>query len=67
MAEIKLEYKNRPGSAEAIANGCICPVINNHFGRGYPAPDGPRFWINLNCLAHGAEQAKDEPRNQSND
>jgi hypothetical protein len=24
-----------PGSAEAVKAGCLCPVMDNHFGRGY--------------------------------
>ena len=42
-----------PGSKEARAKGCLCPVIDNHYGEGMPYPDGPRFWINAECPVHG--------------
>lgn len=41
-----------PGSAAAIADGCRCPVLDNHHGAGMPYPDGPRFWINADCPMH---------------
>jgi hypothetical protein len=43
-----------PGSPEAVEHGCTCPVIDNHYGRGMPYPDGARFWISGDCLLHGA-------------
>lgn len=36
-----------PGSDEAIAEGCICAVLDNARGRG----DGP-FWITEGCPLH---------------
>ena len=41
-----------PGSDAAIAQGCTCPVMDNHHGAGMPFPDGPRFWINADCPLH---------------
>lgn len=49
-----------PGSRDAIAQGCTCPVIDNHYGRGFPYPrkDGldpelhPSFWCNEECPLH---------------
>lgn len=41
-----------PGSVDAIRLGCLCPVIDNHYGQGMPYPDGPRFWISENCPIH---------------
>ncbi len=29
-----------PGSDEALDQGCLCPVIDNHHGQGFPYPDG---------------------------
>lgn len=46
------DRKPTPGSAEARAIGCTCPVIDNHHGRGMPYPDGPRFWVSGNCSVH---------------
>ncbi len=38
-----------PGSPEALAQGCLCPVIDNCRGRGI----GGQFWMNLECPLHG--------------
>lgn len=47
-----------PGSPEAIAQGCTCPVLDNGHGRGYLG-DGERFgWVmSLDCPLHGTEAA----------
>jgi len=37
-----------PGSPKAIAAGCTCPVIDNHYGAG--RPDG--FVIRVGCPVH---------------
>ena len=50
-----------PGSDEALALGCKCPVIDNEYGKGVPWPrtDGldpnghPSFWISQDCPLHG--------------
>lgn len=40
-----------PGSDEAVAAGCRCPVMDNRRGRGYRT-DGE--WImNIDCPIHG--------------
>ena len=37
--------KPNPGSPEAVANGCTCPVIDNGYGKGYLG-DGELFgWV----------------------
>lgn len=42
-----------PGSDEAIAAGCACPVIDNGHGRGYMGqPDV--FVYTVGCPLHGA-------------
>jgi hypothetical protein len=41
-----------PGSKEAIARGCTCPVIDNHHGKGIPSKDGPVFWYTVGCPIH---------------
>lgn len=45
-----------PGSPEAIAQGCTCPVLDNGHGKGYLG-DGERFgWVmSLDCPLHGTE------------
>jgi hypothetical protein len=44
-----------PGSEEALALGCCCPVLDNHHGAGIPW--GGRgelcFWVNGACPLHG--------------
>jgi len=44
-----------PGSVEAIARGCTCPVVDNGHGRGCGEDDAgrPKFWINMRCPIHG--------------
>jgi hypothetical protein len=38
-----------PGSAEAIAKGCTCPIIDNAHGSGQEG----KFWIAQGCPIHG--------------
>lgn len=42
-----------PGSKEAVDAGCTCPVIDNHYGRGYWG-DGEKygFVISETCKLH---------------
>ena len=42
----------QPGSDEAVAHGCTCPVLDNGHGKG--RADG-RFWVNGDCPLHGFE------------
>jgi len=49
-----------PGSEEARAQGCLCPVIDNGRGEGmmggeakHPVSGLPVFTINLLCPLHG--------------
>lgn len=45
--------KPNPGSKEAGEQGCTCPVIDNHYGKGPYEKDGePRFWITEGCPLH---------------
>lgn len=42
-----------PGSDEAIAQGCTCPVMDNGRGRGAHQVDGKWVhWIALGCPLH---------------
>ena len=45
-----------PGSPEAIAAGCRCPVIDNCHGRGARC-DGSEFFINGDCPVHAPMSA----------
>jgi len=31
--------KPKPGSAEAVDLGCTCPIIDNHYGKGFIIDD----------------------------
>lgn len=45
--------KPNPGSKEAIDAGCICPVIDNHHGKGVPKwGGGTAFWYTEGCPLH---------------
>lgn len=44
-----------PGSKEAVANGCICPVLDNARGYGYMGQKGI-FVMNADCPLHGPEK-----------
>jgi hypothetical protein len=51
-----------PGSPEATAQGCLCPVIDNHHGKGVPNGDGPPlFWHSVRCPLHGDLRFIDKP------
>lgn len=41
-----------PGSAEAAARGCTCPIIDNEYGRGYRGQKG-QFIKHDDCPLHG--------------
>ena len=48
-----------PGSDTAIAQGCLCPVLDSGRGVGYmggaKGENGkPMFWINSACSVHGS-------------
>ncbi len=42
-----------PGSKEAIDKGCTCPVIDNHYGKGFEFKGERVFWHSANCPLHG--------------
>jgi hypothetical protein len=45
--------KPNPGSQEAIYLGCICPVIDNHYGKGVETENGEvHFWYTAECPVH---------------
>lgn len=42
-----------PGTQEAIAQGCTCPVLDNQHGLGVPMPHGGRgYWMKSGCPIH---------------
>ena len=60
------EKRPNPGSPEAVALGCVCPVMDNHNGKGFHmGDDGPMFWRDAGCIIHGVpkfQESKDEKR-----
>jgi hypothetical protein len=60
-----------PGSAEARADGCICPVMDNARGKGYLGgvkdEDGNTvFVMRADCPLHAIEFDDDTPSSGSN-
>ena len=49
--------KPNPGSKEAIAAGCTCPVLDNAHGKGYMGVKGV-FAFSSNCKLHGFVKAE---------
>ena len=50
--------KPNPGSAEAVKQGCQCPIIDNGHGHGYKGCEGV-FVINGDCPLHGQKRRKE--------
>ena len=43
-----------PGSNVAKAAGCLCPVVDNNYGAGFPrGSEHPEFWVTQTCPIHG--------------
>lgn len=50
-----------PGHPEAVKAGCICPVQDNHGGRGNgwkKASGEVLFWYDEECPLHGGDNAQ---------
>ena len=45
-----------PGSEEAIKQGCLCPAIDNHYGRGVPIKCEYPFWVDQKCPLHAKKE-----------
>jgi hypothetical protein len=45
-----------PGSEAAQEAGCLCPVVDNHYGKGV---DG-EFWMSADCPIHGIPTTNQE-------
>lgn len=41
-----------PGSPEAVAQGCKCPVLDNCHGKGYLVPGSGMFVMSSACPLH---------------
>lgn len=45
-----------PGSPDALAQGCTCPQLENHYG--HRAPHEPDTWlVAMNCPVHARRAA----------
>ena len=55
-ATARWDGASSPGSKGATDMGCICAVMDNHYGRGltagYGTPEEPAFWITEGCPLH---------------
>lgn len=42
-----------PGTKQAQENGCVCPVMDNHYGRGWGGDGATYGWVvNGDCRLH---------------
>ena len=53
-----------PGTQEAIDEGCICPTMDNEYGRGYMGIEGI-FVHRLDCPVHTLEFESEKKMNLS--
>jgi hypothetical protein len=52
-----METPPHPGSEEALALGCLCPIIDNHWGRGINC-NYEMFVITAECPIHNPKEEK---------
>jgi hypothetical protein len=52
-----------PGSDEAVALGCSCPIMDNSYGAGYMGMEDT-FIYNQSCELHNT---KEEPPKENDD
>ena len=45
-----------PGSARAVDQGCICPILDNRRGAGVAIQRERTFWITAGCPLHTAAE-----------
>lgn len=67
MTESDIQTKPYPGSKQALAQGCLCPVMDNAQGKGCGG-DGHQFgwYVSGDCPIHGStEQSKEKEDNVS--
>lgn len=58
------DYPHAPGSPEAVADGCLCPVLDNAHGRGCGYVDAasglPIFIFSFDCPHHADSKPKED-------
>jgi hypothetical protein len=52
-----------PGSDDAIDQGCLCPVLDNCHGKGFPVTTDEgelqiAYWMNNECPLHGLPELR---------
>jgi hypothetical protein len=57
-----------PGSKEATEKGCLCAIIDNHYGKGVRG-DGEKYgwWQTSECPLHGGEPKPPVPIREDKD
>jgi hypothetical protein len=50
-----------PGSSQALALGCTCPVLDNNHGE-YPPFPPDSWWINGSCPMHSPGLEREDRR-----
>jgi len=68
----RTEREPNPGSREAIATGCTCPVIDNGHGRGYMGgakdKNGETIFVyTVGCPVHGRPTEAFAGKGEAND
>lgn len=60
MANKHKNNASSPGSEEAVAAGCTCPVAANYDGEGIPINEGRLvgYWVNKQCKLHGSKDGE---------
>ena len=48
-------YAHKPGSPQAVTDGCLCAVIDNHHGNGFTMAGEQVWWISVTCPLHGGK------------
>lgn len=55
-----------PGSSKAVERGCTCPVIDNHYGKGYMGKEG-LFIHTGGCPLHDGRVQKNDNLSKQED
>lgn len=53
-----------PGTEEAIKAGCICPVLDNEYGKGYMGQSNI-FVYTVGCPVHGVQVEPEDEENHA--
>ncbi len=56
----------KPGSAEAIEKGCLCPIMENNCGAGFVKNNALHYTIREECPLHSTEKTKKQSNEDEN-